>query len=221
MLLFAGLGNPGPGYARHRHNIGFMAVEAIAQRHGFGAWQRGFQSEMAEGRIAGHKVLCLKPQTYMNESGLAVAATLRYFKLGCDALTVFHDELDLAPGKLRVKRGGGHGGHNGLRSIDAHLSKDLGNDYWRVRLGIGHPGHKDAVRGYVLHDFAKADKDWLEKEMDAVASEAERLVLGDAPGFMSRVAFIMNPPPPKPAPPKPGPLKDLAQNAPTSERDES
>ncbi len=224
MLLFVGLGNPGPRYARHRHNIGFMAVEAIVRRHGFGRWQRAFEAETAEGRIGGEKVICLKPQTFMNESGRAVGAALRYFKLPTTALTVFHDELDLAPGKLRVKHDGGAGGHNGLRSIDAHVGKD----YWRVRMGIGHPGHKDAVHGYVLHDFAKTDNGWLDKELDVVADEAERLVANDGPGFMSKVALVMNPPRPRPTEsrptgpktPKPSPVDPAsAPEAPAPEKE--
>ena len=195
MLLFAGLGNPGSRYARNRHNIGFMAADAIARRHGFGPWRRGFEAEVAEGRIGGEKILCLKPQTFMNESGRAVGAALRFYKLESEALFVFYDELDLTPGKLRVKRGGGHGGHNGLRSIDAHVGKD----YWRVRLGIGHPGDKERVTGYVLQDFAMAEVAERDKLIGAVAAEVHRLVEDDASGFMSRVAFLVNPPPPKPA----------------------
>jgi len=194
MLVFAGLGNPGSRYAANRHNIGFMAVDEIVHRHGFGAWRRGFEAEVAEGRIAGQKVLCLKPQTFMNESGRAIGAVLRFYKLESEALFVFYDDLDLVPVKLKTKFGGGHGGHNGLRSIDAHIGKD----YWRVRLGIGHPGHKDRVHGYVLQDFAKSEEAARDKLLDAVAQEVGRLAEGDAPGFMSRVAHLINPPPPKP-----------------------
>ena len=189
MLLFAGLGNPGKRYARHRHNIGFLAVETIARRHGFARWQRGFEGDLAEGRIGGEKVICLKPQTYMNESGRAVGTALRYFKLESRSLTVFHDELDLAPGKLRVKQGGGHAGHNGLRSLHQHV----GADYNRVRIGIGHPGHKDLVSPYVLHDFARADRDWLDPLLAAVGREADRLAARDAPGFLNAVALATRP----------------------------
>ena len=204
MLVFAGLGNPGSRYAANRHNFGFMAVDEIVRRQGFGAWRRGFEAEVAEGRISGQKVLCLKPQTFMNESGRAIGAVLRFYKLESEALFVFYDELDLAPAKLRVKLGGGAGGHNGLRSIDAHIGKN----YWRVRMGIGHPGHKDRVHGYVLQDFAKSELAARDKLLDAVAAEVGRLAEGDAAGFMSRVAHLVNPPPPKPPqtkPPRPTP----------------
>ncbi len=180
MLLLAGLGNPGEKYARHRHNVGFMAVDAIAERHAFGAPRGKFQSEMREGRLDGDgpsiKALALKPQTYMNESGRAVGEALRFYKLGPEDLVVFHDELDLAPGKLRVRTGGGHAGHNGLRSIAAHI----GADFRRVRIGIGHPGDKSKVTGHVLGDFAKADADWLEPLLRALAAAAPRLADGDA-----------------------------------------
>jgi len=195
MLLIAGLGNPGRRYAANRHNLGFLAVDEIVRRHGFGPWRQRFQAEAAEGRLAGQKVLCLKPQTYMNRSGQSVGEALNFFKLPPEALYVLHDEIDLAPGKLRVKRGGGPGGHNGLRSIDAHI----GQDYWRVRLGVGHPGDKDLVHAYVLHDFAKEEMAQAEKLIDAVAGEIPRLLADDAPGFMSRVAHIMTPPKPKAA----------------------
>lgn len=195
MLLIAGLGNPGQRYAANRHNLGFLVVDEIVRRHGFGPWRRRFQAEVAEGRLADQKVLCLKPQTFMNRSGQAIGEALNFFKLAPESLFVLHDEIDLAPGKLRVKRGGGPGGHNGLRSIDDHV----GRDYWRVRLGVGHPGDKDLVHGYVLRDFAKQDQAWLEKLIDAVASEMPRLLSDDAPGFMSRVAHVMTPPKPKPA----------------------
>src|SRR5689334_18936437 len=167
MLLLVGLGNPGSEYARNRHNIGFMAVEEIARRQGFGPWRRRFQGQTCEGTVAGDKVLALEPLTYMNLSGQSVGEALRFFKLTPDRVVVFHDDLDVAPGRVRIKKGGGHGGHNGLRSIDEHIGKE----YWRVRLGIGHPGHKDLVHGYVLHDFAKADQTWVEALLDTLARE--------------------------------------------------
>ncbi len=199
MRLLVGLGNPGSRYVNNRHNIGYMAVDEIVRRHGFGPWRRRFQSLISEGRIGPAKVLCMKPETFMNESGQAVGEALRFYKLEPEAVIVLHDDLDLAPGKTRVKLGGGHGGHNGLRSLDAHIGKN----YWRVRMGIDHPGHKDLVHGYVLRDFPKADLPWVEKLTDAVAAEIAYLTGGDAPGFMSRVANIMNPPRPKPPRPKP------------------
>jgi PTH1 family peptidyl-tRNA hydrolase len=211
MLLLAGLGNPGPRYAGNRHNIGFMAVDEIVRRHSFSAWRSRFQADCAEGRLGGEKVLAMKPQTYMNESGRAVGEALRFFKLNPEDVVVLYDEIDLEPGKLRVKQGGGTGGHNGIRSIESHIGKD----FWRVRLGVGHPGHKDLVHGYVLSDFAKADKVWLEKLLDAVADEIPALIEGDAPRFMSRVAEIIAPPrPKKPKPaPKPAPEDDDAGDA--------
>jgi len=185
MLIFAGLGNPGGKYARNRHNIGFMAVEAIAGHNGFGPWRSRFQGEVSEGRLGTEKVLLLKPQTFMNESGRSVGEAVRFYKLDAADVVVFHDELDLAPGKVRLKTGGGHAGHNGLRSIQSHL----GPDFRRVRLGIGHPGDKARVQGYVLKDFAKADEDWLVALLAAVAQEAGHLVTGDDGTFMSRVAM--------------------------------
>ena len=155
MQIFVGLGNPGGQYAGNRHNIGFMAVDRIAEAHGFGPWKSRFQGRVAEGRLGGDKLLLLKPDTFMNRSGQAVGEAMRFYKLAAEDVTVFHDELDLAPGKCRVKTGGGHAGHNGLRSIHGHI----GEAYHRVRLGIGHPGRKELVSGYVLHDFAKADGD--------------------------------------------------------------
>ena len=194
MSLLVGLGNPGPTYAKHRHNVGFMAVDEIVRRHGFSPWRTRFEGYAADGQIGDSKVVALKPLTYMNGSGQSVQAAVRFYKLELEQVIVFYDELDLLPGKVRVKRGGGSGGHNGIRSLDAHL----GPDYWRVRIGIGHPGHKDLVSGYVLHDFAKADAVWLGPTLDAIAGEVPRLVAGDEGGFMSRVAHAVNPPPPKP-----------------------
>ena len=194
MRLLVGLGNPGPRYARNRHNIGFMAVDEIADHYGFGPWRTRFQGRVAEGRIGGEKLLALEPQTYMNESGRAVGEALRFYKLEPEQAIVLHDEIDLKPGKVKVKQGGGPGGHNGLRSIDAHI----GRDYWRVRLGVGHPGDKDLVHGHVLHDFAKADEDWLAKLLDAVAAELPVLLAGDELAFMSKVNQALVPPRPKP-----------------------
>lgn len=190
MKLLVGLGNPGDRYARHRHNVGFMAVERIAERHGFSSWRRRFQGETAEGTIGGARVLLLKPMTYMNESGRSVGEAARFLKIDLDDIVVFHDELDLAPGKVRIKTGGGNAGHNGLRSISAHL----GNDFARVRIGIGHPGSKDAVIPYVLHDFAKADQAWLDPLLDAIADAAPRLAAGDSARFLTDIARSMQEP---------------------------
>jgi PTH1 family peptidyl-tRNA hydrolase len=194
MLLLVGLGNPGPKHAAQRHNVGFMAVDLIVRRHGFSAWRKRFQGEVAEGTLGGRRALALKPMTYMNDSGQSVGEAARFHKLALADVVVFHDELDLAPGKVRVKTGGGAGGHNGIRDIDAHL----GPDYRRVRIGIGHPGHKDLVYGYVLQDFSKAERDdWLPKVLDAIATEAPLLASGgkvDDEKFMSRVAFLTSPP---------------------------
>ncbi|MFJ5486645.1 aminoacyl-tRNA hydrolase [Hansschlegelia beijingensis] len=186
MLLLVGLGNPGPKYAKNRHNIGFMAVDRIAARHGFGPWRARFQSDACEGSIAGVKALLLKPRTYMNESGRAVAEAARFYKSALSDLAVFHDELDLAPGKLRVKVGGGNAGHNGLRSITAHM----GNDYKRVRLGIGHPG-RDAVLSYVLNDFGKSEQPWVDGLTDAVAEAAEFLARNEDESFQNKVHLRM------------------------------
>lgn len=185
MLLIVGLGNPGGEYARNRHNIGFMAVEEIARRHRFGPWKKRFQGQTADGTIGSEKILLLEPQTFMNLSGQSVGAAMAFFKLKPEQVIVFHDELDLPPGRLRVKKGGGHGGHNGLRSIDSHIGKD----YWRVRMGIGHPGDKNLVSGYVLHDFAKADQPWIDALVDACADSLSLLTEGEAERFMNKVSL--------------------------------
>ena len=187
MQIWTGLGNPGPPHAMQRHNVGFMAADVIAEMHGFGPVQKKFSGWTQEGRIGDDKVLLLKPATYMNESGRSVGEALRFYKLGPDALTVFHDELDLAPFKLRVKRGGGHAGHNGLRSIAQHA----GPEHRRVRIGIGHPGHKDRVTAYVLGDYAKAERDDLAAMLGAIGAEAERLAAGEDERFVSDVALRM------------------------------
>jgi PTH1 family peptidyl-tRNA hydrolase len=190
MLLWVGLGNPEPGMARNRHNIGFMALDVIALRHGFSPWRRRFKGLIAEGTIGGEKILALKPMTYMNASGEAVQPAAAFYKLPPDAITAFHDELDLVPGKLRVKFDGGAAGHNGLRSVDRHLGT---SDYWRVRLGIGHPGSKERVLPYVLGDFSKEDLVWLILFLDAVADAAPLLASAKAPDFMTRVALLTQP----------------------------
>ena len=194
MFLFVGLGNPGAKYASNRHNVGFMAVDVIAAAHQFGPWKKKFKGEISEGKIAGEKVLLLKPQTYMNESGRSVGEAARFHDVVLDRVLVFYDELDLEPGKVRVKIGGGAAGHNGIRSIAAHL----GPDFKRVRLGIGHPGVKEMVMPHVLGDFAKADKQWLVAMLDAMADNAEMLVRGEDAPFQSKVHLAVNPPPPKP-----------------------
>jgi len=189
MQIWCGLGNPGERYALNRHNVGFMALDVIAEMHEFGAVQKKFSGWVQEGRIAGQKILLLKPATYMNESGRSVAEALRFYKLAPDALTVFHDELDLAPFKVRVKRGGGTAGHNGLRSIDRHI----GREFRRVRIGIGHPGHKERVTGHVLGNFARAEQDDLADMLGAIAAEAEWLAKGDDARFMNEVARRLQP----------------------------
>ncbi len=199
MRLFVGLGNPGGKYAGNRHNIGFMAVERIAQDHGFAPWKGKFQGAITEGRLGSEKVLLLRPETFMNLSGQSVGEAMRFYKLTPEDVIVFHDELDLAPGKCRVKHGGGHAGHNGLRSIHQHI----GDTYGRVRLGIGHPGHKDAVAGYVLRDFSKADQSWLDDVLSGISDGAKELAKGDNGKFMNAVALRVAPPrsstTPKPA----------------------
>ena len=224
MKLFVGLGNPGSDYAGHRHNIGFMALDRIAADHGFTPWKRAFLGRVAEGRLGDEKIVLLKPETFMNNSGQSVRATLDFYKVDLPDITVFHDELDLAPGKLRHKIAGGHAGHNGLRSLHAHI----GDAYARVRIGIGHPGHKDRVAGYVLHDFAKADQDWLDDILRGISEGAAALAAGDPANFMNAVAMRLAPPKPaksKPieakvieskaieAPPDPSPLSALRRLA--------
>ena len=194
MLLVAGLGNPGFEYARNRHNIGFMAIDAIIQRYPFAHFRARFQGQVAEGDIAGQKVIALKPLTFMNDSGRSVAAAAAFYRVPPADVVVLHDEIDLGSGRLRVKTGGGHAGHNGLRSIQAHL----GADFRRVRLGVGHPGEKDRVAGYVLKNFAKADQEWLERTLEAIAENFGLIVEGDDAAFMSKVALVVNPPKLKP-----------------------
>ncbi|MFT0859465.1 aminoacyl-tRNA hydrolase [Ancylobacter sp. G4_0304] len=187
MYLFTGLGNPGPKYAGNRHNIGFMAVDAIARHHRFSPWRRRFQGAACEGEIAGEKVVALLPETFMNESGRAVAEAQRFYKIDLRDVFAFHDELDLPPAKVRVKRGGGNAGHNGLRSITAHC----GNEYGRVRLGIGHPGDKALVHNYVLSDFAKAERDWVGAVCEGCAEFAGLLVAHKLEEFQSRLHLFM------------------------------
>ncbi|RUP09610.1 aminoacyl-tRNA hydrolase [Hyphomicrobium sp.] len=184
MKLFVGLGNPGEKYRANRHNIGFMAVDRIAERHGFGPWRKKFQGLVTEGSIGNERVTLLKPETYMNESGRAVGEAQRFLKIPLDHVYVFHDELDLAPGKVKVKTGGGNAGHNGLRSITAHIE----NEYKRVRLGIGHPGSKDVVIHHVLNDFAKTEREGLNDWLDAIADATPYLAKGDDARFLSDVA---------------------------------
>lgn len=190
MKLFVGLGNPGSKYSGNRHNIGFMAVDRLAERHGFGPWRGKFHGAVSEGTLGAQKIVLLKPETFMNKSGQSVGEAVRFFKLDTADVTVFHDEIDLAPGKLRVKAGGGHAGHNGLRSLHQHI----GESYQRVRMGVGHPGHKDAVPHYVLKDFAKADADWLEAMLSGIADGAAHLADGETGKFQNAVALRLNPP---------------------------
>ncbi|GGJ32453.1 aminoacyl-tRNA hydrolase [Neoroseomonas lacus] len=186
-LLWVGLGNPGSEHARQRHNIGFMVLDAIARRHRFSPWRKRFKGEVSEGTIAGRRVWALKPLTYMNASGDAVQQAAAFLKIPPEDVTAFHDELDLAPGKVRVKKGGGVAGHNGLRDMRRAFGSP---EFWRVRVGIGHPGHKDAVTGHVLGNFAKQDQPWLEKLLDAAADAAPMLAEGRAEDFMTRVALL-------------------------------
>ncbi len=206
MRLVVGLGNPGPKYGGNRHNVGFMAVNEIVRRHSFAPWRSRFQGLLAEGNVAGMRLLVLKPMTFMNESGRAVGEAVRFYKLEPGELLVIHDELDLAPGKVKVKRGGGSAGHNGLRSIDAHL----GPDYWRLRIGIGHPGDKRFVYPYVLSDFDEEDDAWLDKLLPAIAEALPIIVSGDDNRFMTKLALLTKPPKPKPPNGKGGPQTEAA-----------
>lgn len=201
MQLFVGLGNPGAKYARNRHNVGYMAIDRIAEDHGFAKWRSKFQGQLSEGRLGSEKIALLKPETFMNLSGQSVGEAMRFFKLEPHDITVFHDEIDLAPGKIRVKAGGGHAGHNGLRSLHDHI----GPHYDRVRIGVGHPGHKDAVPGYVLRDFAKADSDWLDDLLRGISDGAGALAQGDGGRFMNAVALRISPPRLSTTKPKPDP----------------
>ena len=211
MKLLVGLGNPGAKYAQNRHNIGFMAMDRIASDHGFSGWRSKFQGQTCEGRLGSERVTLLKPETFMNLSGQSVGEAMRYLKLHPGDIIVFHDELDRAPGKTRLKTGGGHAGHNGLRSIHGHI----GPDYDRVRMGVGHPGHKDAVPGYVLRDFPKADAEWLDDELRGISDGVADLVAGDGPKFLNAVALRVAParsskstPKPQPQAPAPTPQVD-------------
>lgn len=187
MLLFVGLGNPGARYAGNRHNIGFMAVEAIAKRHGFAPWRRRFHGVTTEGSLDGQKTLLLLPGTFMNESGRAVAEAANFYKIGLNEIVVLHDELELPPGKVRIKTGGGNAGHNGLRS----MSEYMGNDYKRMRIGIGHPGNKDLVHSYVLSDFAKVERPWVETLCDAIADNAGILARDQDSSFQNKIHLTM------------------------------
>lgn len=189
MWLLVGLGNPGTGYARHRHNVGFLAIEEIARTHECGTWKGKFQGKISEGKFGREKLLCLKPDTYMNLSGQAVAEVVNFHKLDPKNVVVFHDDLDLAKGKVRTKVGGGHGGHNGLRSIDAHI----GPNYHRVRLGIGHPGSKELVHGYVLSDFSADDKEWLGPMLKSVATRLDLLLEGNEAEFLNKITLDTKP----------------------------
>ena len=215
MKLIVGLGNPGSQYAGNRHNIGFMAVDRIAEDHGFSPWKSKFQGKISEGRLGSEKVLLLKPETFMNRSGQSVGEAMRFYKLEPGEVIVFHDELDLAPGRVKAKSGGGHAGHNGLRSIHGHL----GEGYDRVRLGIGHPGRKDLVSHYVLHDFARADQDWLDDVLRGVSDGAAHLAAGDTGKFMNAVALRTAPPRSSTSPkPKPTAAEKIAPEPPQDTR---
>ena len=209
--LWVGLGNPGAKYAGHRHNVGYMAVDRIAADHGFAAFRSKHGGVVSEGRFGSDRVVLLKPETFMNLSGQAVGEAMRFLKLEPGDVTVFHDELDLAPGRVRLKTGGGHAGHNGLRSIHAHVT----DAYRRVRIGIGHPGHKDRVAGYVLSDFAKAEGDMLDDLLRGISDGAPKLAAGDGPGFLNAVALRTAPARPgKAAAPTPPPAPEAEEAAP-------
>ena len=203
MLLLVGLGNPEPKYERTRHNVGFLALDEIVRRHSFSAFRKRFHGRVAEGSLAGRRTLALKPDTFMNRSGQAVQAAKTFYKIATSDIVVLQDEIDLASGKLKVKRGGGSAGHNGLRSIDAHI----GPDYRRIRIGVGHPGDRDVVKHHVLDNFSKADEGWLAPLLDAIAEAAPFLALDDDPGFSNKVALLLKPPP-QPATNKDGVPKD-------------
>lgn len=188
MRLLVGLGNPGSGHANNRHNLGFMAIDQIVEDYRLGTWRTKFQGHVTDGRIGSDKVSLLKPMTFMNESGRAVREALTFFKLNPEDVFVFFDEIELAPGKIRVKQGGGHAGHNGIRSIAAHI----GEDFWRVRMGVGHPGQKNRVSGYVLQDFSKSDQQWVEAFVDATARATHLLVDGETNRFMTDVSQAMH-----------------------------
>ncbi|MHA1164089.1 MAG: aminoacyl-tRNA hydrolase [Alphaproteobacteria bacterium] len=214
MKLLIGLGNPGAEHASNRHNIGFMALDAIADTHGFGPWRNKFHGQLSQGRLGGEKCLLLKPSTYMNESGRAANEAVRFYKLDLDDVIVLHDEIDLAPAKIRVKKGGGVAGHNGLRSLTSHI----GNDYVRVRIGIGHPGDKSKVHRHVLKDFSKSERAWVEPLITAIADAAPHLAEDEHANFMNKVALACgSDKKPAPSPKKPSPnapsQRDLARNA--------
>lgn len=185
MILFVGLGNPGTQYALNRHNVGFMVVDVLADHFSFSAFKRRGEAVIAEGEIASRKVTLLKPMNFMNRSGISVSEFAHFFKIPLEDIIVAHDDLDLVPGKVKIKQGGGAGGHNGLRSLDAHL----GQDYWRLRVGIGHPGHRDAVHSYVLKDFSREEEDWLVPLLQALVREVSLLVQKDMPGFLNNLAL--------------------------------
>lgn len=218
MFLLVGLGNPGPKYQKNRHNIGFMAVDEIVRRHSFSDWRSRFQGLVSEGRLNGEKILVLKPETFMNNSGQAVGEAMRFYKLTPAEVFIIYDELDLALGKLRVKQGGGTSGHNGLKSIDAHIGKD----YWKLRVGISHPGDKEKVLGHVLGDFAKSETGDVERILDAIARYLPEMFSADASTFMSKVGLAIKPPShlPKPGtaaePKKPDVKKSIVSNVSTA-----
>lgn len=193
MFLVVGLGNPGRDYSGNRHNIGFMAVDEIVRRYSFDSYKSKFKGEISNGTINGEKILILKPTTYMNNSGVSVSAAASFYKIPPEKVIVIHDEIDLVSGKLRIKKGGGTAGHNGLRSIASHFSKD----FMRVRIGVGHPGSKDRVAGYVLRDFAKTDMEWLELLLDSIADSFPFIIKEDYPAFMSKIAELTRPVKPK------------------------